>query len=71
MTIPFPSKDSATEKIAIQYKEIATLITRHTDGKGDGFHPTAIDRLDFARESNVSATLTGVSTPMHHCSIAR
>jgi AraC-like DNA-binding protein len=64
MTIPFPSKDSAAAKITSQYKEIATLITRHTDGKGDGFHPTAIDRLDFARESNVSATLTGVSTPM-------
>jgi AraC-like DNA-binding protein len=64
MTISIPSKSSATGQTASQCKELATRIDRHTNGKGDGFHRTAIDRLDFARESTVSATLTGVSTPM-------
>lgn len=50
--------------IANQCRELATLITRHTDGKGDGFHKTGIDKLAFARESSVSASLHGVSEPM-------
>jgi AraC-like DNA-binding protein len=63
MTILVPS-DSAHEQIASQCQELAALITRHTDGKGDGFHRTAIDRLDFARESVVASTLAAVGTPM-------
>jgi AraC-like DNA-binding protein len=35
-------------------QELATLVTRHTDGKGDGFHKTAIDKLEFQRKSTVS-----------------
>lgn len=50
--------------IALQCRELAALVTRHTDGKGDGFHQTDIDKLAFARESSVSASLHGVSEPM-------
>jgi AraC-like DNA-binding protein len=64
MTIPAPSKDYPPAQIAHQCQELAALIARHTDGQGDGFHRTAIDQLDFTRESAVAATLTGVSTPM-------
>ena len=53
-----------TEPIAIQCQELAALITRHTEGKGDGFHQTSIDRLQFARESCVASTLAAVSAPM-------
>jgi AraC-like DNA-binding protein len=71
MTILVPS-DFPNEQIASQCQELAALITRHTDGKGDGFHRTAIDshserlcqRLDFARESVVASTLAAVGTPM-------
>jgi AraC-like DNA-binding protein len=44
--------------------QLATLITRHTDGKGDGFHATAIDRLGFSRESAIGAVMHGISAPM-------
>jgi AraC-like DNA-binding protein len=64
MTILVPSKDSANEQITNQCRELAALITCHTHAKGDGFHRTAIARLDFARESAVSRTLPGVSAPM-------
>jgi AraC-like DNA-binding protein len=44
--------------------QLATLITRYTDGKGDGFHDTAIDRLGFSRESAIGAVMHGISAPM-------
>jgi AraC-like DNA-binding protein len=44
--------------------ELATLIARHTDGKGDGFHETAIGRLGFGRESAIGAAMHGISNPM-------
>jgi AraC-like DNA-binding protein len=44
--------------------QLATLITHHTDGKGDGFHDTAIDRLGFSRESAIGAVMHGISAPM-------
>lgn len=50
--------------IANQCKELAALITRHTDGKGNGFHKTDIEQLEFQRESSVSAALHGVSEPI-------
>jgi AraC-like DNA-binding protein len=50
--------------IAHQCRELATLVTRHTDGKGNGFHKTAIDPLEFQRESSVSTALHGVSEPV-------
>jgi AraC-like DNA-binding protein len=50
--------------IAHQCQELAALVTRHTDGKGDGFHKTAIEQLEFQRESSVSTTLQGVCEPI-------
>ncbi|PSB30792.1 AraC family transcriptional regulator [Stenomitos frigidus] len=52
------------DEIAKQCQELAALITRHTDGKGDGFHQTAIDQLEFQRESSVSTVLRGVCDPI-------
>ncbi|MDF5736194.1 MULTISPECIES: AraC family transcriptional regulator [unclassified Nostoc] len=50
--------------IAHQCQELAALVTRHTDGKGNGFHKTAIEQLEFQRESSVSTTLQGVCEPI-------
>jgi AraC-like DNA-binding protein len=63
MTILVPN-DSANEQIASQCQELAALITLHTNGKGDGFHQTSIDKLQFARESCIASTLAAVGTPM-------
>jgi AraC-like DNA-binding protein len=63
MTILVPS-DLANEQVASQCQELAALITRHTDGNGDGFHQTSIDKLQFGRESSVASTLAAVSSPM-------
>jgi AraC-like DNA-binding protein len=49
-------------------QELATLVTRHTDGKGDGFHKTGIDKLEFQRKSTVSNStytpLFGITEPI-------
>jgi AraC-like DNA-binding protein len=49
-------------------QELATLVTRHTDGKGDGFHKTAINKLEFQRKSAVSSStctpLSGITEPI-------
>ncbi|AFZ09048.1 transcriptional regulator, AraC family [Oscillatoria nigro-viridis PCC 7112] len=45
-------------------QELATLLTRHTDGKGNGFHKTEIDKLEFTRESSVPAAMHGVYQPV-------
>ncbi|MEH1869258.1 MAG: AraC family transcriptional regulator [Nostoc sp.] len=50
--------------IAYQCQELAALVTRHTDGKGDGFHKTAIEQLEFQRESSASTSLQGVCEPI-------
>ncbi|MBD2521880.1 AraC family transcriptional regulator [Nostoc sp. FACHB-133] len=50
--------------IAHQCQELAALVTRHTDGKGDGFHKTAIEQLEFQRESSASTSLQGVCEPI-------
>lgn len=52
------------ERIADRCRELAALINRHTDGKGDGFHQTSIAPLGFGRESLTGRMLHGVSTPM-------
>jgi AraC-like DNA-binding protein len=44
-------------------RELAALITRHTEDKGNGLHKTAIKQLDFMRESAVSTSLCGVCQP--------
>jgi AraC-like DNA-binding protein len=55
-----------TDRVTLdaQCQELAALITRHTHNKGDGFHRTEIDQLDFGRESLVATSLHGVSEPM-------
>jgi AraC-like DNA-binding protein len=52
------------ELIAARCQELAALLNRHTEGKGDGFHPTSIVPLEFARESLTGTMLHGVSSPM-------
>lgn len=50
--------------IAHQCQELAALVTHHTNSKGDGFHKTAIEQLEFQRESSASTTLQGVCEPI-------
>lgn len=50
--------------IATQCKELAALITQHTDSQQNGIHKTAIAQLDFMRESSVSTSLCGVCEPV-------
>jgi AraC-like DNA-binding protein len=45
-------------------EKLAALLTRHTDGQGNGSHPTAIDKLEFRRESDVSTSLHNVCEPL-------
>ncbi|MEG4516129.1 MULTISPECIES: AraC family transcriptional regulator [unclassified Microcoleus] len=52
------------DAIANQCKELAALVSRHTEGKGNGLHKTAIDKLELTRESSVSAALHGVYEPL-------
>jgi AraC-like DNA-binding protein len=52
------------DAIANQCKELAALVTRHTDGQGNGFHKTDINKLEFTRESSVSTSLCGVCEPI-------
>ncbi len=44
-------------------QELATIVTRHTNGKGDGVYKTAISQLEFTRESAASTGLCGVVDP--------
>ncbi len=60
MTIEILNQDA----IGNQCQELTALLTRHTDGKGDGFHQTDIDKLEFQRVSSVFTALHGVSTPI-------
>jgi hypothetical protein len=53
-----------SKRIANQCKELAALITRYTNGKGDGFHKTDIDKLEFQRQSSAPAALHRVSEPI-------
>ncbi len=64
MTIKIINQVINQSAIAHQCQELAALITRHTDGKGDGFHKTAIEQLEFQRESSASTSLQGVCEPI-------
>ena len=44
-------------------QELARLVTRHTDGKGNGIHSTAIAQLEFMRESTAPTALRAVYEP--------
>ena len=45
-------------------RELAAIMTRHTNGKGDGAHKTAIAQLEFIRKSAVSTGLCDVYEPI-------
>ena len=49
--------------ITNQCQELASLLTRHTDSKGDGFHQTAINQMVLQRASSVPTAIHGVCTP--------
>lgn len=57
MRIGTPSHESAID----QCTKLAVLVDRHTDGKGNGAHTTAIDSLIFMRECDPAAAMHGVS----------
>lgn len=44
-------------------QELATLVLRHTDGKGNGIHPTAIEQLELMREFVAPTALCAVYEP--------
>lgn len=64
MTIKIINPVINQSAIAHQCQELAALVTRHTDGKGNGFHKTAIEQLEFQRESSVYTALQGVCEPI-------
>lgn len=64
MTIKIINPVINQSAIAHQCQELAALVTRHTDGKGNGFHKTAIEQLEFQRESSVYTALKGVCEPI-------
>ncbi|RCJ33552.1 AraC family transcriptional regulator [Nostoc minutum NIES-26] len=45
-------------------QELAVLVARHTDGKGNGAHKTDINQLEFMRESSASTAICGVYEPI-------
>ena len=53
-----------SDKTRSACQELAALVTRHTDGKGNGAHPTAIAQLEFMRETVVSTTMCAVCEPI-------
>jgi AraC-like DNA-binding protein len=52
------------QAIAIQCQELAALVNHLTDGKGDGFHKTAIPELEFQRVTSSPSVLCGVAEPI-------
>ena len=50
------------DEIANRCAELAVRIAGHTDSKGNGVHPTAIDRLEFLRD-DASTTICSVYEP--------
>lgn len=45
-------------------EELAALVARHTSGKGNGAHATAIDFLSFVQECDPATAMHGVSEPV-------
>ncbi|MEH2084703.1 MAG: AraC family transcriptional regulator [Nostoc sp.] len=44
-------------------RELATLVARHTNGKGNGIHATAVEQLEFMWESTAPTALCAVYEP--------
>ncbi|PZD73243.1 Regulatory protein PchR [Acaryochloris thomasi RCC1774] len=57
---PPASQPTATTN---QCQELASLLTRHTDGRRDGFHQTAIDQVVLQRASSVPTAIHSVCNP--------
>ena len=60
MTLEIVSHEAAIDKC----EELAALVARHTDGKGNGAHATAIAPLSFMRECDPAKAMQGVSEPL-------
>lgn len=45
-------------------KELAALLTRHTDGKGNGAYKTDINQLEFMREYKADTAIQCVYEPI-------
>lgn len=60
MTIETQNHQAAIAKCA----ELAALVARYTDGKGNGTHATAIDPLGFTRECDPATAMRSVSEPL-------
>lgn len=60
MTIETLSHEAAIDKC----EELAALVARHTDGKGNGAHATKINQLKFMRESDTSTEMRSVTEPI-------
>ncbi|WP_407887922.1 AraC family transcriptional regulator N-terminal domain-containing protein [Scytonema sp. NUACC26] len=59
------SIETLNDKVATnKCEELAALVARHTAGKGNGTHATAIAPLTFRRECNTSTATQGVSEPL-------
>jgi AraC-like DNA-binding protein len=58
------ANESLDHEITVEAcQELAKLVARHTDGKGDGIHATAIAQLEFIRESVAPTALCTVYEP--------
>ena len=55
--------ETVQEMIIDKCDRIATLISKHTNGKGDGLHATEIAELEFIRQSNTQTAIRDVSEP--------
>ena len=60
MTVETLSHEAAISKC----EELAALVARHTNGKGNGVHATQINQLEFMRESDASTAMSGVTEPI-------
>ncbi|MBC7969711.1 MAG: AraC family transcriptional regulator [Verrucomicrobia bacterium] len=60
MAIETVSHEAAIDKC----RELAALVDRHTNDRGNGVHVTQINQLEFIRESDTSATIQGVTEPI-------
>ncbi|NJM89656.1 MAG: AraC family transcriptional regulator [Hydrococcus sp. RU_2_2] len=57
-------KISNPDAVADRCQELATLVMRHTESKGNGIHSTAIEQLDLTRSDTVSTALHNVYQPI-------
>ncbi len=64
MAIEILNKAINQNESANKCEELADLLTQYTDLKGNGFHHTNIEKLEFGRETSVGTRLHGVSEPM-------